>query len=217
MPESNTNNFTGTLVKFTLESWPGYFCDFSLRGVREKITINSNCKAFLTTTDSYRSFDASGTWYRGTISRGLVLDIFSQLTDAFSSYQIAEKCCDCGGWVLKIYNSDGKVFTFSGDVFEECFVGAGKISNLLRLAFYDDRLICFDGCIKTYIYLSVLFEGSKKKYYYQTDDENISVGDKVVVQVAEGDKIVEVVEVQKFYEQQVPMPLDKVKFIKAVV
>lgn len=65
------------------------------------------------------------------------------------------------------------------------------------------------------IYLSVTFFESHKRYYYQTNDNSINVGDYVVVPVGEEGKerIVEVREKEYYKKDDVPMPLEKVKTV----
>ena len=65
------------------------------------------------------------------------------------------------------------------------------------------------------IYLSVVFSESYKRYYYQTDDNHIKVGDYVIVPVGDDgtERIVEVKEKEYYKRNQVPMPLDGVKTI----
>ncbi|MDF1494845.1 hypothetical protein [Caproiciproducens sp. CPB-2] len=66
-----------------------------------------------------------------------------------------------------------------------------------------------------YIFCSVEFEDSGKSYYYLTDDDTLSVGDLVVVPVGKDDHsaVVEIVNIEYFSEDKVPLSLDKVKSI----
>ena len=66
-----------------------------------------------------------------------------------------------------------------------------------------------------YIFLSVRFGDYGKPYYYQTDDDTIQVGDQVVVPVGdEGtERIVRVSKKSYYSSENVPMPVEKVKFI----
>lgn len=66
-----------------------------------------------------------------------------------------------------------------------------------------------------YIYCSVEFENGYKTYYYLTDDDSIEVGDFVVVPVGNDnhDMIVEVVKVEYFTVDKVPLPIEKTKSI----
>jgi len=65
------------------------------------------------------------------------------------------------------------------------------------------------------IYCRVSFSGDGSTYYYQTEDESIKVGDRVIVPVGpNNDKRVAVVEGIEYFEPtKVPFPLDKVKYI----
>ena len=66
-----------------------------------------------------------------------------------------------------------------------------------------------------YIYCSVEFEEGHKSYYYIADEDNISVGDYVIVPVGQDNhhSVAEVVKVDYFAEEDVPLPLDRTKHI----
>lgn len=66
-----------------------------------------------------------------------------------------------------------------------------------------------------YIFLSVKFGGYGKPYYYITDDDTIQVGDQVVVPVGDegAERIVRVYKKSYYSPENVPMPIEKVKFI----
>lgn len=66
-----------------------------------------------------------------------------------------------------------------------------------------------------YIYCSVKFGGGWKSYYYIADDDEIEVGDDVLVPVGNEGRlsVAEVVKVEHFTEETVPMPVEKTKHI----
>lgn len=66
-----------------------------------------------------------------------------------------------------------------------------------------------------FIYCSVEFDEGYKSYYYIADEDNISVGDYVVVPVGKDNhhSVAEVVKVEYFAEENVPLPLEKTKHI----
>lgn len=66
-----------------------------------------------------------------------------------------------------------------------------------------------------FIYCSCEFDSAGKTYYYRTEDDSISVGDRVVVPVGNDGKerIVEVVSIEYFPKNQLPLPLEKTKVI----
>ena len=66
-----------------------------------------------------------------------------------------------------------------------------------------------------YIYCSVSFSSGGKTYYYITEDESISIGDKVIVPVGDygAERTVTVENVEYFDEEDLPMPLHEVKTI----
>lgn len=66
-----------------------------------------------------------------------------------------------------------------------------------------------------YIYCSVEFDAGYKSYYYIADDDSIEVGDYVVVPVGKDNhhSIAEVVKVEFFAEEDVPLPIERTKHI----
>lgn len=66
-----------------------------------------------------------------------------------------------------------------------------------------------------YIYCSVEFEEGYKSYYYIADEDNISVGDYVIVPVGKDNhhSVAKVVKVEYFAEEDVPLPFDRTKHI----
>ena len=69
--------------------------------------------------------------------------------------------------------------------------------------------------MKTYMCLGVRFEGSNKVYNYLSDDLTIEKGDYVVVS-GTIDKVVQVVDVGVYTEEELPYPLGKLKKIKGL-
>lgn len=65
------------------------------------------------------------------------------------------------------------------------------------------------------IYCSVEFEEGYKSYYYITDDDSIEPGDRVVVPAGRDnhEAVVEVVKVEYFQPENVPLPIEKTKHI----
>lgn len=68
----------------------------------------------------------------------------------------------------------------------------------------------------TYIFCGVVFPHGRSSYYYRTDDETLSPGDKVVVPTGDDGKeaIGEIVSIEKHSRLTAPFPVDKVKVIK---
>lgn len=66
-----------------------------------------------------------------------------------------------------------------------------------------------------YIYCSVVFEEGQKSYYYLTEDDSIKIGDFVLVPVGKDNRevVVEVVNIEYFSEDNVPLPIEKTKRI----
>jgi len=66
-----------------------------------------------------------------------------------------------------------------------------------------------------YIYCSVVFDEGQKSYYYLTDDDSIEIGDFVLVPVGKDnhEAVVEVVNIEYFSVENVPLPVEKTKRI----
>ena len=66
-----------------------------------------------------------------------------------------------------------------------------------------------------YIYCSAAFEEGQKSYYYLTEDVSIKIGDFVLVPAGKDNRevVVEVVNIEYFSEDNVPLPIEKTKRI----
>lgn len=98
---------------------------------------------------------------------------------------------------------------FSDDLWQFMrFYGFGEI---LDPAVYEK----VRRCKQDYIYCSVEFDEGYKSYYYIADEDNISVGDYVIVPVGKDNhhSAAEVVKVEYFVEEDVPLPLERTKHI----
>lgn len=62
-----------------------------------------------------------------------------------------------------------------------------------------------------YIFCSVTFDEGYKSYYYLTDDDSIEIGDFVLVPAGKNnhEAVVEVVNIEYFSEENVPLPIEK--------
>ena len=66
-----------------------------------------------------------------------------------------------------------------------------------------------------YIFCSVTFDEGYKSYYYLTEDDSIEIGDFVLVPAGKDNRevVVEVVNIEYFSEDNVPLPIEKTKRI----
>jgi len=218
-PES----FTGVIDKITLVSNPCFFICPPDGGaeIEQKLTISSSGKITYTskewTTPIPNRF-SEGRWRKSTLPKEQACEILEKIIEPFRDYKFFGFATDVGGWILTAYNTEGNEFKYEGSLYPDSFEGAEEISYYVRNALMMPDLYVFDGQDgldnTKYIYLSVEFTEGGKTYYYQTTDTSIQVGDQVVVPVGRSDeKIVTVVGVEEFSENDVPMPLNRVKSI----
>ncbi len=69
---------------------------------------------------------------------------------------------------------------------------------------------------KEYTFCSVKFNEYGKSYYYLTDDSSLEIGDYVTVTVKAESKVVKIVNVEKFKESEVPLDINKTKYIESL-
>ena len=88
------------------------------------------------------------------------------------------------------------------------FYGRGE---MLRPSVYGK----IKRCQSDYIFCSVIFGEGNKEYYYLTEDDSIEIGDRVLVPAGNDNHevIVEVVNIEYFRKENVPLPIEKTKRI----
>lgn len=64
-------------------------------------------------------------------------------------------------------------------------------------------------CKSEYIFCSVTFDGGYKSYYYLTEDDSIEIGDFVLAGKDNHEAVVEVVNIEYFDEEKIPLPIEK--------
>ena len=69
---------------------------------------------------------------------------------------------------------------------------------------------------KKHRFVSVVFDGSKRKYDYLCSDKTVKPGDKVMVSGYDGDTVVTVTDVFERFEDELPMPIKKYKKAKKI-
>ncbi len=89
-----------------------------------------------------------------------------------------------------------------------CFYGLGEILDPSVYGKVKRRTT-------DYIYCSVVFEEGQKSYYYLTEDDSIEVDDFVVVPAGRDnhEAVVQVVDIEYFSAEDVPLPVEKTKHI----
>lgn len=143
-------------------------------------------------------------------------ELVQDLVDYFQERPLITYATDVGSWDLTIESESGKKYVFNGALIADEDDFFSEYSIKVRKYLKRRDLFVFDGQDQTgLIFLSCEFEGGSKSYYYRTDDETIDIGDYVRVPVGENGRtaIVEVVDIDYFEEDEVPMPLEKVKVV----
>lgn len=216
-------NFRGEIQKITLVSTPCFFLCPPEGGteLEQKLTISISGKVTYTSKEwstPIPNIFSEGRWRKASLTKEKAKEILDTMIEPFRNFEIHPFCTDVGSWVMTAYNKDGEEFRFEGCLYPDSFNKAEEISYFVRNALMMPDLYVFDGQCgldsTKHIYVSVEFSDGGKTYYYRTDDDTIERGDYVVVPVGSYDeKIVKVVDVEKFNECDVPMPLERVKSI----
>lgn len=126
---------------------------------------------------------------------------------------------DVGSWDLTITSANDKEYKFDGSLYYAPGDWLQEFSKNLRKYLKRWDLFVFDGNTKPaadgIMFCSCEFEGGGKSYYYISDDPSLEEGDLVRVPVGDNGRtsVVEIVDIEYFKEDKVPMPLDRVKKI----
>ena len=203
--------------KMTLESNAFYYGLIPSVGeiVRQRLTVNDRGRVNISAYDAYDTLIEQAVLSIGK-ERGKSL--IKEIADYFEEKPNPVCGADCGWWKLTLTNKEGENYRFEGSMLDDDWFG--EISETIRLATSRRDLFAFDGEDKSgLIFLSCVFYDGGKSYYFLTDNETVGVGDYVRVPVGQNGRtaIVEVVNVEYFKEDEVPMPLEQVKSILEVV
>lgn len=76
---------------------------------------------------------------------------------------------------------------------------------------YSDPLAETDTTV--YTFCGVMFPRWQRVYHYRTEDETLTVGDKVLVPGRDGPTEAEVVSIEKCLRKTAPYPVDRAKFV----
>lgn len=189
--------------------------------VEQHLTIDDEGRVWF----SGYSFDHGGENYEKARSKNFKIEKTDtdRLLGAIAAYFGNEYdeifATDIGNWVMELTNTEGTVYKFRGSLCADFDYEGTDLSDLVRDIVDMDDLYVFDGKKKRrkseYIFCSVTFDEGYKSYYYLTDDDSIEVGDFVLVPVGKEnhETVVEVVNIEYFSEENVPLPVEKTKRI----
>lgn len=123
---------------------------------------------------------------------------------------------DIGDFQITITMGDGTKIRRKGSLDQNLEIGDDDLNSIIRETLGVDDLFLFNGHSgQRYIYLRVKFPGSDQEYYYRTTDRSIDIGDAILVPAGKSNRkeLVEVTRKEKFYEDELPMPLEEVKSV----
>lgn len=168
-----------------------------------------------------------GTWGTGKHEKGrtkqfkLSEEVVKPIFDAFQAYFstgfIPWFATDIGSWEMTITTNAGDKAEFYSSYGAEMEYNGKQLTEIVSEILQIEDLWVFGGIdrYEEYLYCSVSFHPGGKTYYYMTEDENIKVGDYVVVSVGTDGKeaIVRVMAIEAYYEDEVPFPVDATRHI----
>lgn len=197
--------------------------------VEQHLTINDEGRVWF----SGYNFGHGGERYEKARSKNFKIEKIAtdRLLGAIAAYFGNEYdeiiATDIGNWEMELTNTEGTVYKFRGSLCADFDYEGIDLSDLVRDTVGMDDLYAFDGNSKPdvinrpkrrkseYIFCSVTFDDGYKSYYYLTDDDSIKVGDFVLVPAGKDnhEAVVEVVNIEYFSEENVPLPIEKTKRI----
>ena len=184
--------------------------------IRQRITITTLGKVYISQyTFSGNRVDRQIL----TIDEYDAEEMVYDLVDYFEGKDADFEVTDVGSWDLVITSANGKEYKFDGSLYYAPGDWLQEYSKNLRKYFKRWDLFVFDGITKPVadgiMFCSCEFEGGGKSYYYISDDPSLEEGDLVRVPVGEHGRtsVVEIVDVEFFKDDEVPMPLNRVKKI----
>ena len=168
-----------------------------------------------------------GTWGTGKHEKGrtkqfrlseeAVKPIFDAFQAYFSTGFIPWFATDIGSWEMMITTDAGDKTKFYSSYGSDMEYNGKQLTEIVREILQIEDLWVFGGTdrYEEYLYCSVSFHPGGKTYYYLTEDEDIKVGDYVVVPVGTDEKesIVRVMDIESYCEDEVPFPVDATRHI----
>lgn len=148
------------------------------------------------------------------LSEEKVAPIFEAFQDYFSMRFMPYFATDIGDWEMKITTDTGDEATFNSSYGSPMYYQDKHLSQIVAEILEIEDLWVF-GCIEEYAYCSVYYSGCNRPYYYISDDDDIEIGDYVIVPVGASNKetVGKVADISYFYEDDVPFPIEDTKHI----
>ncbi|MBQ1263594.1 MAG: hypothetical protein IIX89_04830 [Oscillospiraceae bacterium] len=225
--------FVGKAIKITIESRVNEFPYPPIHLETDhiqKLTINQSGRVSFTSTNSggflkgsYELFEpkivgtknySAGRWLKMTLPKNTTEQLLETIIAPFRSYDGYIYGDELGYWKLTAYNQENQKFEFCGDI-ECCFDNAEELSYHIRKTLDLRDFYAFDGGSGTekLTYASVEFEGNKKTFYYALNDEDLHIGDKVLVPFGQRELEGVIVEIDNYGEQDIPFSIEMIKTI----
>ncbi len=189
--------------------------------IEQRLTITTAGKVYL------RKYAFSGNVVESkiiSIDKDDAYDIVNDLVDYFNDNPIIMFATDIGTWELAFFGEDKTKHVFNGSLGYDYHEWLGRFSCNLRKYLKEWDLFVFDGNYEQeeedgIMFCSCEFSRGSPTYYYISEDPILKEGDKVLVPVGDNGNtaIVEIVQIDYFDEDNVPMPLERVKKIVSKV
>ena len=184
--------------------------------IRQRITITTLGKVYISQyTFSGVRVDRKVLTIDEYDAEEMVYDLVEYFEEKDTDFYVT----DVGSWDLTITGANDKEYKFDGSLYYATGDWLQEFSKNLRKYLKRWDLFVFDGNTKPVadgiMFCSCEFEGGGKSYYYISDDPSLEEGDLVRVPVGDNGRtsVVEIVDVEFFKDDEVPMPLNRVKKI----
>ena len=184
--------------------------------IRQRITITTLGKVYISQyTFSGVRVDRKVLTIDEYDAEEMVYDLVEYFEEKDTDFYVT----DVGSWDLTITGANDKEYKFDGSLYYATGDWLQEFSKNLRKYLKRWDLFVFDGNTKPVadgiMFCSCEFEGGGKSYYYISDDPSLEEGDLVRVPVGDNGRtsVVEIVDVEFFKDDEVPIPLNRVKKI----
>lgn len=182
----------------------------------QKVTIRDDGKVWIT----YSNWNGQQlNRERLSVDAAKAAALIRKISLHFSIDPCSVMVTDVGSWELTVSNTEKKTYKFTGPIFEEWWYSS--LSDELRDLLDRPVLLAFDGQGSPSGGIRIcncVFDYGDKEYCYRSDDKEIHEGRTVIVPVGSDGRtaFARVVSVEYLEEDELPLPLDQIKFITGI-